>query len=315
MSKQNLSVLVVDDREINNKNLRGMLENLGYEDIRLARNAKDALGMHIQNPSNILVADWMMPGMDGLELTAAVRKHDEHRKRYTAVLLLTAKDGTEPMLEAFESGVDDYLRKPVDSRELAARLYSATRLANQHNLLLTAREVLRMDNERLQQLAVTDPLTGLGNRRYMTAHLESLIKETRARGGVASCALVDLDNFKMINDRYGHPVGDEVLMGFAEILRWSVRPTDIVARIGGEEFAILMHQPDSGSFSPMIFERIRRTIQQHPIKTSTGEIPITASIGVSRFIQEDDFSAEEIVKLADERLYMAKQRGRNRIMC
>ena len=314
--KQTPNILIVDDTELAIHTIRKALQAADYCDIRHAHDARQALALHTQTPADVILADWMMPGMDGLQLTEAIRRHDEPRKRYTAVILFTAKEGTEPLVEAFERGVDDYLRKPVDQRELAARVYAASRIAARHNTALHTMQVLQRDNQRLQELAISDPLTGLGNRRYMQAHLEALIQETKSRGGVASCSLVDIDHFKTINDRFGHPVGDEVLIGFAERLKWSVRPTDVVTRIGGEEFAIIMHHPDPVKFTPLIFERMRRTITQHGFKTSIGDLPLTASIGVACYTNNDaDTTPEALLKLADDNLYKAKEQGRNRVIC
>jgi len=316
MAIQTPGILIVDDREIAIHSVRSALQAAGYHDIRHAHDAQQALAMHGDTPADVVLADWMMPGMDGLQLTEAIRRHDEQRKHYTAVILFTAKEGTEPLVEAFERGVDDYLRKPVDQRELAARVYAASRIAARHNTALQAMQVLQRDNQRLQELAISDPLTGLGNRRYMQAHLEALIEETKSRGGVASCSLVDIDHFKSINDRFGHPVGDEVLVGFAQRLKWSVRPTDVVTRIGGEEFAIIMHHPDPVKFTPLIFERMRRTITQDPFKTSQGDIPLTASIGVACYTNDDgDITPDELLKRADDNLYKAKDLGRNQVIC
>lgn len=315
MLKQTPNILIVDDREISVRSVKKSLQTAGYSNIRHAFEAQRALAMHADSPADVILADWMMPGMDGLELTKEIRHLDELRKHYTAVILFTAKEGTEPLVEAFEQGVDDYLRKPIDERELAARVYAASRIAARHNTALQTMQVLQRDNQRLQELAISDPLTGLGNRRYMQAHLEALLAETKARGGVASCSLVDIDNFKTINDRFGHPVGDEVLIGFGQRLKWSVRPTDVVTRIGGEEFAIIMHHPDPSKFSPMIFERIRRTISQHPIATTEGDIPLTASIGVACYSVDNELSLDGLVKMADDHLYQAKQQGRNRVIC
>lgn len=316
MTIQTPAILIVDDRKITVRAVRNALQEANYNDIRSAHDAQQGLTMHAERPADVVLADWMMPGMDGLELTEAIRRHDEPRKHYTAVILFTAKEGTEPLVEAFERGVDDYLRKPVDNRELAARVYAASRIAARHNTALQTMQVLQRDNQRLQELAITDPLTGLGNRRYLQAHLEALLEETQSRGGAASCSLVDIDHFKDINDRFGHPVGDEALVGFAQRLNGSVRPTDVVTRIGGEEFAIIMHHPDPAKFTPLIFERMRRTITQDPIKTSKGDIPLTASIGVACYTSDDgDITPDELLKRADDNLYKAKQHGRNRVIC
>ena len=172
---QTPSILIVDDREIAVHSIRSALQAADYHDIRYANDARQALAMHAENPADVVLADWMMPGMDGLEMTEEIRRYDEPRKHYTAVILFTAKEGTEPLVEAFERGVDDYMRKPIDQRELAARVYAASRIAGRHNTALHTMQVLQRDNQRLQELAISDPLTGLGNRRYMQAHLEALM--------------------------------------------------------------------------------------------------------------------------------------------
>ena len=316
MTTQDLDILIVDDTDIVCKKLTSVLSQAGYNKVRYAANAQQALELLNRQPADVVLADWIMPGMDGLEMAESIRQLDEAQQRYSAIILFTSKEGIEPLEEALSRGVDDYLRKPINDRELIARIRSAARMGTLHNTALRTANVLRRDNQRLQELATTDPLTGLGNRRFMQAHLESLINETTSRGGVASCAIVDLDKFKLINDRFGHPVGDEVLCGFAQRLRWTVRPTDMVARIGGEEFAILTHHPDQAKFTPLLFERIRRNIAQNPIKTSEGDIPITASIGLASYSNNDDpITPDELIKKADDCLYKAKQQGRNRVVC
>ncbi len=316
MAKQDLDILIVDDTDIVCKKLSSVLSQAGYSKVRYASNGQEALMMLGERPADVVLSDWIMPNMDGLQLAESIRQLDESRQRYSAIILFTSKEGIEPLEEALSRGVDDYLRKPINDRELLARIQSAARIGTLHNTVLRTVNVLRRDNQRLQELATTDPLTGLGNRRFMQAHLESLLSETTARGGVTTCAIVDIDHFKLINDRFGHPVGDEVLCGFAQRLLWAVRPTDMVARIGGEEFAILTHHPDPAKFTPLIFERIRRSISQNPIISSEGNIPITASIGVASHSNNDEpMTPDDLIKKADHCLYQAKQQGRNRIIC
>lgn len=315
MIMHELAILAVDDLEIGRESVRNSLYRAGYSDVRIASGALEALTMLEQRRAEVVLADWVMPEIDGLELAQRIRRQDEARQHYTSVVLLTVKDGLEPLVDAFERGVDDYITRPVSDRELAARVYAAGRIAVQQNTLLETVTRLGAENSQLKELATTDPLTGVGNRRYMEAHLASLIKETRSRGGVATCAILDLDHFKQINDRFGHPIGDEVLRGFARRLCWSVRPTDVVTRIGGEEFAVLMHHCDPKKYSPAIFERLRLTVVQHPIGTSVGDIPITASIGVASYSGEGEIDGETLMALADNMLYTAKRQGRNRVAC
>ncbi|HDK03718.1 MAG TPA: diguanylate cyclase, partial [Gammaproteobacteria bacterium] len=237
----------------------------------------------------------------------------EETNRYTAVILFTAKEGVDALVEAFERGVDDYLTKPLDERELAARVHAAGRISTLQNTQLETSAALTRFNRQLQELATTDPLTGLGNRRYLESRLNALLLETTARGGATCCVMIDIDHFKAVNDRYGHDVGDEVLKSLATRLRRAVRPTDIVVRMGGEEFAVVMHYPDI-RLNVGIFERILETIQERPIITSAGAVALTISMGVCCHTHGTLPAPEALLKCADEKLYAAKEAGRNRVV-
>lgn len=309
-----LSIVVVDDMELSCLTVRAALSRAGYRDIRIAGDACQVLAMLRERRADVVLADWIMPTMDGLELTDHVRQLDEETNRYTAVILFTAQEGVEPLVEAFQRGVDDYLTKPLDERALCARVHAAGRIAGLQNALLETTAALTQFNRQLEELATTDPLTGLGNRRYLEPHLDALLAETEARGGTTCCVMIDLDHFKAINDRYGHDVGDEVLKSFATRLQRTVRPTDIVVRMGGEEFAVVMHyqdtQPNMG-----IFERIIEAIRQRAVSTSAGPIPVTASIGVCCSTRGAPLDRRGLLKCADDKLYAAKKAGRDQMMC
>ena len=312
---QNLAIMVVDDQEMSRYYALEALKRVGYEDIRLFPDAAAALQANEQRGADVIVADWVMPGMSGLELTHRIRQRDELTNHYTAVILCTAQEGIEHLVEAFEQGVDDYLNKPYNDRELAARVYAAGRTVGLHNTLLETVESLAENNKKLEELATTDPLTGLGNRRFLQTQLDAMLAETVSRGHPTCCAIIDLDHFKDINDRYGHDIGDEVLAGFATRIRRTVRPTDVVTRIGGEEFAVIMHYITATQFRPEIFQRIQRSLSQRPILTSAGEITISASMGVCCVTGDDiDISREALLKSADAKLYQAKEEGRNRVV-
>ncbi len=316
MYSPNLAIIVVDDQESGRNFARAALSSEGYEDIRLFADAAAALKSNEQRAADVIVSDWVMPGMDGLVLTHHIRQRDEITNHYTAIILCTAQEGIEHMVEAFEQGVDDYLNKPYKERELTARVYAAGRTVSLHNALLDTVETLAQSNKKLEALSTTDPLTGLGNRRHLHTQLDAMLAETSSRGHPTCCAIIDLDHFKDINDRYGHDVGDEVLAGFATRIQRTVRPTDVVTRIGGEEFAVIMHYINSTQFRPEIFQRIQRSLSQRPIQTTVGEIAITASIGVCCVTGDDtDISREALLKAADDKLYQAKSEGRNTVVC
>jgi len=312
MDTRDLSILIVDDQKSSRSRIRSALSQAGYRDIRLANDADHALRMLDERQAEVLLADWIMPEMDGLELTNHIRQQDEDHNHYTSIIMLTAREGVEHLVAAFEKGVDDYLTKPVDDQELAARVHAAGRIATLQNTLLDTAQVLSANNRHLQELATTDPLTGLGNRRFLQEHMNALLTETKARGGVVSCGLLDIDHFKEINDRHGHDVGDEVLVSIARRLRRTLRPTDIVTRVGGEEFAITMRFADPASCNPAIFERLLQALSARPVRTAAGDVQVSASLGVCCYGDEaGEATPETLLKCADEKLYKAKEKGRD----
>jgi diguanylate cyclase (GGDEF)-like protein len=256
-----------------------------------------------------------MPEMDGIELTNKIRELDEDENRYTSIIICTAKEGIGPLVKAFNEGADDYLTTPIDHRELVARVNAAGRISSLQNTLQETARELEHSNERLIELAQTDPLTKLGNRRFMEAHLQATLKESSTRGGGTCCAIIDIDHFKKINDKHGHAVGDEVLVALAKRLRRLVRPTDVVARMGGEEFSIIMYYQNAGNFRHSIFGRIQQGMSARPYKTSVGELTVTISMGVCcRFGGDPEMDMAMLTKCADQKMYRAKKKGRNQVI-
>jgi len=315
MITNDLAIIIVDDTESSRKMVASALHEAGYEDIRIACSAKEVLDEINERQADIILADWLMPEMDGLELTKQIRQQDEDNNYYTSIILFTAKEGTDNLVHAFEHGVDDFLTKPINIRELAARVHAAGRISLLQNTLYETTREMQKDNEALSELAQTDPLTKLGNRRYMQLHLEAALKESSTRGGGTCCAMIDIDHFKDINDTHGHQVGDEILIGVSKRLQRAVRPTDILARIGGEEFAIIMHYQNDSNFRHSIFGRIQQCVGSRPIKTSAGELTVTISMGVCcRFSGDPDMDMEMLIRCSDQKMYRAKKKGRNQVI-
>jgi diguanylate cyclase (GGDEF)-like protein len=312
---EDLAIIIVDDMQYSRAVLRTALNRIGYTDVRMAASASEALAMMSDRRAEVVLADWVMPEMNGLELTAAIRQKDEDRGHYTALILFTGKEGDEAMMEAFRHGVDDYLTKPVNQVQLAARVYAAGRIARLQNTVLETSAALTASNRQLEYLSTTDPLTGLPNRRALDKRLEAAIMETQGRGGAVCLGILDVDHFKQINDSYGHDMGDEVLVALSKRLRLALRPMDMVARIGGEEFALVAHFQRPESCDPLIFQRVLRNISSKAISTSECEIPVTASIGVCCYRHgEEMLTIQSMIRLADQNLYLAKEQGRNRIV-
>lgn len=315
MITDDLSILIVDDTESGRLFLQYALTTAGYKDVRLASNGEKVLQELLNRPADVVLVDWVMPEMDGLQLTKNIRQQDEDNNRYTSIIICTAKEGVDNLVMAFDQGIDDFLAKPIDVRELGARVQAAGRISHLHNTLYETTREMQAANEKLTELAQTDPLTKMGNRRYMQTHLEATLKESSTRGGGTCCAIIDIDHFKKVNDEYGHDVGDEVLIGITKRLRRIVRPTDVLARMGGEEFAIIMYYQNDSNFRHSIFARIQQCVGARPIKTSAGEINVTISMGVCcRFNGDPELNMEMLIKCADQKMYRAKKKGRDQVI-
>jgi diguanylate cyclase (GGDEF)-like protein len=311
-----LSIIIVDDMQFSRAVLRSALQKEGYEDIRLAASANDVLDMLRTRSADVVLADWVMPEMNGLELTHAIRQMDEEHNRYTSVIVFTAMEGEEAMMEAFQQGVDDYLTKPVNNKELSARVYAAGRLATLHNTLLQTSSALSVANNYLEEMNTTDPLTGIGNNRYINRQLEAQLLQTHSRGGELCLALVDIDRFQNINNQHSYETGDSILKAFARRLRRAIRPMDVVGRIGADEFALILSYSEPTQFRSSIFDRIRETIRQRPLQTGQGELELTASMGVYCFNGGGDGieTVQEIMQQARKNLREAQQQGSNQIV-
>ena len=245
-----------------------------------------------------------LQGSDGLRLCSQLRSLD--RTRNVPLVMLGEAHERERIVRGLDFGVHDYLLRPIDRNELTARVRTQVRRKR-------FSEVLRGAVQDSMQLAVTDALTGLHNRRYLDSHLGALFAEANLRQRPVAALILDIDRFKTINDTYGHEAGDEVLRTFAERVRLHTRGIDIVARYGGEEVVIIL--PDVGlAEAQVIAERIRARIEAlpFPVQRATRSVPVTVSIGVAAR-QGDDAGAGDMMKRADLALYRAKTFGRNRV--
>jgi len=223
------------------------------------------------------------------------------------IVVVSESDQDNAVLRALELGVNDYIRRPVDRNELLARMRTQVR-RKRYN------EMLRDSVQATIEMAVTDSLTGLHNRRYFDSHLSGMFDKAVGRDKPLSLIICDLDNFKAINDQYGHDVGDEVIREFATRVRKNVRNLDLACRYGGEEFVVVMPDTDI-ALARIVAERIRLEIATHPFVVREGgaQLPVTVSLGVSTLDGPDD-TPERILKRADVALYNAKRAGRNQVM-
>jgi two-component system cell cycle response regulator len=298
-------VMIVDDDPLMLERLESLVAAAGFETMTAA-SGRDALALLRMNYCPIVISDWSMPDMDGLDLCRAIRA--ESFPGYVYLLLLTARDGQQDIVTGLDAGADDYLSKRVTEAELVARLRTAKRIVG-------LEQSLRDMIDEKRRLATTDSLTGLNNRHYFTKHLGRELKRVRRFGGPLSVLAMDVDHFKSINDRFGHAVGDEVLKEFAHRLASALpRDYDWCARIGGEEFVVVLPQTDLEG-AMVVAEKLRHAVAAVPFGTGGGGLKVTMSIGAAALscLPGGEPEVDDLMDLADRALYASKQEGRNRV--
>src|SRR5271170_2873364 len=300
---RNGRVLIVDDRPASYERIVAMLS--AEHEVEIEVDPNQALFHAADGNFDLLIVSLGLQNFDALRLCSQVRSLD--RTRNLPILAITEPDNNTRMMRGLEIGVNDFLMRPIDKNELLARARSQVRKRRYTERL---RDNVQMSIE----MAITDSLTGLFNRRYMENHLTTLIEQANARGKPLAVLGLDIDYFKSINDTYGHDAGDDVLRDFAlRIKRW-IRGIDLACRSGGEEFVIAMPETDM-TVAAMVAERLRRRIAAEPFAIAQGAraVPVTISIGIAELRAKDD-NAAGLLKRADQALYRAKRDGRNRVV-
>lgn len=321
------NILIVDDSE-DNLTLTSMVLEKDKHDIMTARDGREALRMAQQNNPDVILLDIQMPIMDGFEVCRRLKADSETSS--IPVLFLTAKHkDIDSMSLGLSLGAEDYIVKPFSSIELRARVSVLARLKRhtdelqQKNLeLADTNQTLEETNNQLleaqqalKQMAVTDSLTALYNRRYFTERLSEAFAGIDREKIIIHIIMFDLDHFKDVNDTYGHPMGDAVLLQFSHILRRGVRKNDIIARIGGEEFVIAMFNIPSDR-AHAAADRIREEVAKYKFESEGNKLHMTTSIGVASYpdLKMEDPTLEKMLQEADDALYYAKAHGRNRMV-
>lgn len=298
-----MKVLIAEDDVVSRRLLEAMLTRWGYE-VVVTRNGDEAwrLLQRIDAPP-LAILDWMMPGMDGVEVCRKVRQRGQ--EPYIYLLLLTTKGRKENIIEGLDAGADDYLTKPFDPHELQVRLRTGKRIMTLQAELIEAREALRVQ-------AMHDPLTGIWNRRAILDVLGNELARSRREGLSVAVAIADIDHFKRINDTYGHLVGDTALCEAASRMRAQLRPYDAIGRYGGEEFLIVLPGCTSQDAFKLA-ERLRIGMSEDPIKIPGGTIEVMCSLGVAASDMIVVLEPTALIQAADSALYRAKAGGRNRV--
>lgn len=293
-----MHVLIADDDLLYLKVLKKSLQDWGFEVITTG-SGQEAWEIIRENPPNIAILDWVMPELDGIDICRMIRARK--MARYVYVIILTVKSRPEDIVEGLGAGADDYIIKPFDMGEMKSRVKIGKRIIELEQGIL--------------RLARTDYLTGLMNRRAFMERLEGELNRTFRADKPMGLVISDIDHFKLVNDSYGHIVGDKVLQAFGNLLSTSFRLYDFVGRYGGEEFIIALPGANAEE-TARIAERVRLSIEnQHILVSDPGRaIKITASFGISSFVPGEAVTVDELIKKADEALYMAKRGGRNRVV-
>jgi two-component system cell cycle response regulator len=306
-----LDVLVVDDDESSRELISIAVHSFGHH-CRVAVDGTDALRLLAEQPADLVISDWDMPGMNGAELCQRVRGTGDDEDRYTYFIIMTAFDDREHLLAGMAAGADDYQRKPVSFDELEARLLSAGRVVDLHRRLASRTATLRDDSTRNYLASRTDALTGVGNRMRLDEEISTLLSRAQRYGHKCSLAICDLDFFKSYNDHFGHVAGDEALRRVADGMRANLRSADALFRYGGEEFVILLIEQPLGD-AERAMERMRAEIEALDIPAANGG-PLTLSVGVAEIDTRTDQTPEQWIARADQALYAAKAGGRNRVV-
>jgi two-component system, cell cycle response regulator len=300
---RNGRILIVDDRKASYERIAATLCKEHTVDVET--NPSEALFHAAEGNYDLLIVSLGLQNFDGLRLCSQVRSLE--RTRNVPILAVSEADNNARLVRGLEIGINDYLIRPVDKNEMLARV--RTQIKKKRYA-----ERLRDNVQKSAEMAITDALTGLYNRRYMEMHLATLVEQAASRGKPIAVLIVDIDHFKAVNDGYGHDAGDEVLREFALRIRKAIRNIDLACRYGGEEFVIVMPETDV-TVATMVAERLRRRIATEPFTIEQGarQLNVTISIGLAALVDGSD-NAAAILKRADTALYRAKRDGRNRVV-
>ena len=297
-----MRILIADDDFTSRTVLAGVLRKSGYEVVVTINGAEAWQVLQQADAPRLVILDWIMPEMDGLEVIRLARNEQTERPPY--IILLTTRGEKSDIIMGLDAGANDYLAKPFDSGELRARIEVGRRMVELQNALVESKEILAHQ-------ASHDLLTGLLNRRAIFDRLGQELLRAGRSGDTLAIGMIDIDHFKQVNDRHGHQTGDDVLCGFVQLLKESFRSCDVLGRIGGEEFLVVapMSQENDGL---AVFTRALGNVAGNEIATRTGPIKITMSIGLTIATWQD--SLDKILETVDDALYQAKKEGRNRIV-
>jgi diguanylate cyclase (GGDEF)-like protein len=307
---RNPRILVVDDNPDNVMLLRARLESNGYT-VDSAADGEEALDKVYASPPNLILLDIMMPKIDGMEVARRIKS--DRSLPFMPIIMQTALDTTDDVVHGLDAGADDYITKPINFRELEARVKSLLRIQALQTKLAERERDLSEANSLLLTASRTDALTNVDNRGYLEERLHEVWQHSQRLHEPVSLVMCDIDHFKRVNDQYGHQAGDAVLRQFAQLLKSAARGVDRIGRYGGEEFLVIL--PGTVLDAAVTFaERLRHDVEAHTFTFDDGTLRRTVSCGVAAWPHPRVTSQEALVKAADGALYVAKETGRNRVI-
>ena len=313
--KDTFCILAIDDDPLTLHSLKSLLA-ASDTIILTAENGEDGLRLALQHQPNLVITDWYMPDMNGIQLCTLLRRTESTRHLY--IIMLTSNESDEALVQAFDAGADDYIVKPFTPKVLEARVRGGRRLIRYQGKMSRDRAMIQdyadkltAVNKKFYTMAMTDMLTGLPNRRCAMERLQEMVSESQRYGNTVCCIMIDIDHFKQINDTYGHDCGDTVLQEIAVIFKRNSRTSDMISRIGGEEFLVI-NDRNSLTDSVVFAERLRQEVAKTEIRQAGETVRITISLGVA-VMTPDISNGNSLIWMADRALYLAKKKGRNRV--
>jgi len=275
-----LPLLVVDDARFSRAIITKSLKEAGFRDVRFAASGPEALSQLEERPADIVISDWIMPGMDGLELTRKVREMDDILDHFTYVMLMSGEAENTIVTQAFEEGVDDFVSKGALRTHLLPRVWAACRTAGYNNGLLASNRELREQIAALERRNMIDPLTGLGNQRFTDQALSDILRHVASRGGAACVVLIALVDYEDLAARLEPADANRIVQASAARLEQSVRPMDVVTRPQPDLFAVLMHQEGIENCRADCFKRLVRELGTIKVETMSGIHPVNVRLAV-----------------------------------
>lgn len=281
MSDSDIPILVIDDAKFSSAIIAKVLRTGGFTNVRFTNNPLEALRSIEKRPAQIIIADWLMPAMDGVELTRRIKKLDETQDHFSYVMLMTARDDYEALEKAFAAGVDDFMNKAHLRTQLLPRVVAADRITSRQNELMKSNKQLSRKVKELQTTDLVDPVTGLGNLKFTMERLDATLRESDTRGGAACLLLVGVNNLEVIKKQYEPGSIDELISGISAKIRQLVRPLDIVTRPEPNIFAVTTLQDNLKNCTSQSFRRIFDSLYMHSFKTSEGYIPVVVGVSIT----------------------------------